>query len=663
VLLLRSSFLLFLFFSFLFAKVKIFATKAIDKNETIILNNPIIFYKDKIIQAKKGLVNKDKTIILEDEVYINDTISTILADKLIAKTSKQITINDLFFYDKKMDGWVLSKKAKSIDNKLFFKNLYFSTCCIEDPNWYMKANKGVYNKKTKSLDLYNFIVVINKIPIIYLPYLNVNFDKTRRSGLLKPYIGLSQREGILYSQPVYFVTSINSDLELIPTIRTLRGAGIYSTFRFIDSATSKGSIKVGYFKDKKEYLKQNNLLNQEHYGINIRYEKDKIFSLNDSLYMNLKYANDLNYFYLDAFNYTFDNTYLTDKIITSKLNYIHLTNSSLYGIYNQYFINTSKTDNDSTWQILPQLNFHYFVNKKYGVLNSIDFNIYNYHRKKGSNFLFSDFYMPLSLYFSFFNDYLKLKISEILNYGYGFYYQEENKKSKYINLSTQIRLYSSLIKNSLFLHYLSPSFILNVKNYSKSEIYSDLIDVSEVQNYLTFELFQILKKNNFKLTHTLKNTYYIDNDEFSELENNILINLYKFVIEENNKYSLKNNYFTYNFFKIGYNNSKFDFSIANIYKRDISNSINLDIGYSLSIYKKIYMKHSFDLNSKYIKYWLMGFKFDNRCFYYNFSFKQSRIPLLKESGISYIKDNIFFFDLELKPVGGIKQAFVFKGNK
>ena len=377
--------------------------------------------------------------------------------------------------------------------------------------------------------------------------------------------------------------------------------------------------------------------------------------------MNLKYASDVDYFYLDALNYKFNNTYLTDKIIVSRLNYIYLTNFSLYGIYNKYFIDTSNTSNNSTWHILPQFNFHYFVNKKYNILNSIDFNIYNYY-KEGLNFIFSDFYMPLSFYFSFFNDYLNLKISEILNYGFGFYYKGENKKSKYINLSTQIKFYSFLVKDSLFLHYLSPSFTLNIKNYSKSIIYSDLIDISEIQSHLNFEIFQILQKDNFKLTHTLKNTYYLDSKKFYELENNILINLYEFTIEENNKYSLKDNHFTYNFFKIGYNNAKIDISIAHIYKRDFSKIINLDIGYNISIYKKMYAKYSFDLSNNYIKYWLMGFKFNNKCFYYNFNFKQSRVPILQESGISYKKDNIISFNIELKPIGGINQVFVFEGK-
>ena len=59
----------------------------------------------------------------------------------------------------------------------------------------------------------------------------------------------------------------------------------------------------------------------------------------------------------------------------------------------------------------------------------------------------------------------------------------------------------------------------------------------------------------------------------------------------------------------------------------------------------------------------MGFRFNNKCFYYNFSFKQSRIPILKESGASYKKDNIISLNIELKPIGGVNQVFIFKGDK
>jgi hypothetical protein len=43
----------------LFAKSAIiFATKAVDKNSTIYLDKPVIFYKDYIIEAKKAIIYK-----------------------------------------------------------------------------------------------------------------------------------------------------------------------------------------------------------------------------------------------------------------------------------------------------------------------------------------------------------------------------------------------------------------------------------------------------------------------------------------------------------------------------------------------------------------------------------------------------------------------------
>jgi len=664
-LLLRVNLIIIFLVSFVFAEVKIFATHAVDENGTIRLKNPVIIYNDSIIQAKKGFITKKRKIILKDNVFItyNNNQSVVSADTLTAYSSKNIHMSDIFFYDKSMDGWIVAKKSKSKNDDIYFKKLYFSTCCIDNPDWFMKANSAVYNKTKKSLKLYNLTLVINKVPVFYLPYYYVNFDKTRRSGLLRPYLGFSQTEGLLYSQPIYFVTSVNTDLEVTPTIRTMRGKGVYATFRFVDSPTSKGFIKAGFFNDKEYYYSKYNLAHKKHYGYNIGYEKNKLFYENDSLYMNLKYANDVDYFYLDAYNYHFNDTYLSDKLITSTLNYINDTDSALYGVYFKYFIDTTLLNNETTWQILPQLNYHRFLNKKFGVLNSLDINIYNYYRKKGSNFVLADMSMPLSLYYSMFEDYLKLKITELLNTGYGYYYQVSSQKSRYFNLSTMIKLYTSLTKSNGYIHIISPSLTLHLKNYQKSEIYTDLMSAPDIQNYLNFNLFEIFENNVLTLTHTMNETYYLSLKKYSDMENIFDINIGNYTIEENNKYSFQKSETSYNNIKISYNNNPFDGFISHIYRKRVSKSVTLGAGYKINPYKKIYTEYSFDLNKKYIKYWLMGIKLNKKCWNYNLSFKQSRIPVLEDNGISFKKDNIITVNFELIPIGGLNQTFVFKGNK
>ena len=498
---LKISFLLITLFLYAFADIKIFATKAKDENNTLILKNPVIVYNGSVIQSKEGYITDKRKIVLKKDVLISykNNSSVISADSLIAYSSKNIQLQDVFFYDRNIDGWILSKSSKSQNQNIYFKKVYFSTCCVENPDWFIKASNAIYNRNTKGLKLHNITLVINKVPVLYLPYFYISFDKTRKSGLLSPYIGYSENEGILYSQPIYFITSINTDLELTPTIRTLRGKGIYTIFRFVDSPYSKGSIKTGFFKDYTGFYNKNNLAHQKHYGYNFKYERTRVFSIKDSLYLNLKYANDVDYFYLDAYNYRFNDVYLSDKLINSVLNYIYTTQNYVSGVYFKYFIDTTKLSNDTTWQILPQLNFHKFLTKNYGLINSFDFNIYNYYRKKGSDYLLSDLLLPVSLNFSFFNEYLKVKFTEQFNAGYGFYYQTSSLKSKYVNLSTQIKLYTSLTKYNDYVHIISPSILINLKNYSKATIYSSLMSAPELQNYIFFKLFQIFEDKDFKL--------------------------------------------------------------------------------------------------------------------------------------------------------------------
>ena len=644
--------------------LKIYGTKIEKRGDSYYIKNPLIIYKNNtFIQAQKGIIEKNHIIKLFNKVtifYQNENI--LLGNSLIAYSKNKITIKNIFFYNKEMNAWVKSLKSLSKNKSIYFSNLYFSTCCIEKPDWFMKASSGKFNRQDKILQLHNLVLILHNVPIFYLPYLRINFNKQRRSGLLRPYVGYSNNEGLLYSQPIYFATSINTDLEIAPTFRSLRGRGVYSTFRFVDSPNSKGSIKIGEFIDKESFYKKNNLANKKHYGYSFYYTRDKIFS-NDKLYMNLKYANDVDFFYLNPYNYKFDTSYLVDKIVTSNINYINV-NKNFYGIYFKYFIDTSLLNNDSTWQILPQINYHKFLDKKENILYSFDFNAYNYYRKMGSNFAFSDIYLPLSYYKSFSNDFVKFKVSENLYAGYGKYYQQDSNISKYLYLSTQFKVYTSLVKSyKTFDHIISPSLSLNIKNYSQKDVYSDLINVTDMRDSLFFNLYEMTVNNDLNVTHILNQTYYLDNKEFSDLENKLLINYLNYSINEDNKYSIKDKEVNYNNIKFSYNNKKFDCFISHIYQKDNLKSVVLGSGYKPNIYKKYYFEYSFDLINKYVKYWLVGVKMQKKCYKYNFSFKQNRIPVLENSGINYRKDNIVSLSLQFYPIGGINQSFVFKGKE
>ena len=102
----------------------------------------------------------------------------------------------------------------------------------------MEFSSTDYNSDTKWLNIYNARLYVGDILVFYSPYFGYSSDNTRRTGLLMPSVGFSADEGIYYEQPIYIAEQNWWDLELKPQIRTNRGYGGYSTFRFVDSKIS-----------------------------------------------------------------------------------------------------------------------------------------------------------------------------------------------------------------------------------------------------------------------------------------------------------------------------------------------------------------------------------------------------------------------------------------
>ena len=658
---LRISLALLFFFSFAFSNAKIYASKAVEKNNTIYLKNPYMTYKDFYIQSKKAIVKKDKTAVFSGNVIIFYKDEVIRSDRVRVVSKNKILIENSFLYDNNLGIWFKNKKSSVYNNNLvYFYDTKFSSCCVNNPDWYIKASKGSFNKKTKYVKLYNLRLYIHNTPVFYFPFYFNSLDKTRRSGLLRPYFGFSADEGFLYSQPVYFATSLRTDLELTPTIRTQRGKGIYSTFRFVDSPNSKGEVKAGIFYDGDKYFRSNNLAHKEHLGYEFLYNRNKLFA-KDKLYMDIKYANDVSYFYLNPYNYTFDTTYLTDKIITSKINYINEFNSSVLGIYNKYFIDTSLLSNKNTIQIIPQINYHIFEKKHKKFLASMDYNFYNYFNQNHRKYFVNTFLLPVGVDLKSQDKFVNLKISEILQGAYGNFYNSSVSPSYFLTGFTQFKLYTSLTKTGSFLHIISPEIIYSIKNYSKSKITSDILQDTDMKNNLALNLFQIFQKNDFYLDHTLHQIYYVSNGSFEPTENIVNIDYKNFSFSDNNKYDWHINGVAYNAASFSYKFDKYFFRLTNIYQHNPQlKTVDTRIEKNINQYKKLYFEYNYDIINRYPKFWLFGVKLNKKCWQYDVSFKKSIIPVLKDNGISYQNNFILNLSINLYPIGGLKQTLLFK---
>jgi len=580
----------------------------------------------------------------------------------LIKSKKDIFSKNTIIYDNKLSIWFKSKNIELHGDKIKLKDLFFSSCCIDNPDWYIYAKKGSYNKKTKYVKLYNLVLYIDKTPVFYFPFYFNSLNKQRRSGLLRPYIGFSSKEGFLFTQPIYVVLGQRADIEFDPTIRTKRGRGIYSTFRFVDSPNSYGEIKLGEFIDYDSYFKEYDLAYKKHYGFEFYYLRKKLISSKDTLYINLKYANDVDYFYLNPFNYRFDTKYLVNKIITSKINFIYpIDNKYIFGSYFKYFIDTSKLSNADTLQILPQLNFHKFERKNI-FLNSFDLNFYNYYSDI-KRYYEVNLFLPISWVKKFFNNYLNIKLTQAFIGDSANFYDSNKQSDVFLQAFATLELYSSLIKKNSYLHIINPSIRININEAKYLKNNNNLLSDIKIDNSLTFNLFQILEKNDFYFDHTLTQTFYLSSDKKNDLENRINLKKGNFSVNLQNKFSWDENRVIYNAFSFLYSGEKYLFKLTHLYKYDTINenikTVTLRGEKSLNKYKRLYVEYSYDILNNYNKYILFGTKLNKKCWKYDISFKRNRIPMLKESGISFRDDYIFSINVDFNPIGGLRQSILF----
>jgi len=669
--------IIFIIFSFIFLfaeNIEVFGVKSEIKNNKIIIYDGILIKDNMILSANKIEYDKvSKIVKAEGNIYINyDKYDYILANKvLIDLKTNGISASPFFLFNFKDNSWITSNEVKNMGEWYYGKYSIASTCEIINPDWKIISTSINYNKQTKWIDLYNPTLYIHEVPVLYLPYLGFSLNKTRSSGFLTPLIGYSANEGLLLTTPYYQTLGRVADLELDPTIRTKRGKGIYSTFRFVHSPTSYGEFKIGTFKDNSTYQKKYDLANQTHTGWSFLYTNKSLLTKSDKLYIDLKNANDTEYFYLDAYNYKFKT--VNTKILTSKINYYTHKGYDYLGVYGTYFKDTSKISNADTMQILPQINYHRFNDNFYGNFSySVDANIYNYTREKGYKAIKKSVVIPFNYNISFFDDYLKFGITEQLNTSQVDI--SDGNVSKLVRLDTFLKVYSNLSKRyPNFIHHIATSITFGMDNYfNYNNVESDYIDTSLMKKSISLKLYQYLISANWQIDHKLSEVYYLDDNnvssKYSALLNDINIKYYNYYLKDSNKYSIDDKKVNYNSITIGYKNDKTKLEGSFIYQRELPN-IAKSKSYALNGYwkydgiHKLFASYNYDLVLDITKYYLIGLSMKKKCWNYSISYKKETLPLLTNDGISSIIQKTIYFQIELVPLGGVDQQYQFNSKK
>ncbi|WP_456382767.1 LPS-assembly protein LptD [Hydrogenimonas sp.] len=456
----RSFFILFLSFALLLAsssekaRVQFLASK-VERSGSIVTaeGSVIVYYKDLILQAERVVYDIDRSVmdLFGNVSLTKGTEYALLSDHVhLDLKNERDLFSDYFLTGFETQLWAKGKKAERIDKKLELEKAFISSCDVECPDWHIEFSSVEYNLTTKWMDIWNPTFYIRKTPVFYLPYIGTSMEKKRKSGLLRPSFGVSDRDGFIFDQPLYLAPDPQWDLQITPQYRVDRGAGIYTTFRFVDTPDSGGYVKAGYFRTKQSYVEDYDLKNRSHYGMELKYERPKVFTSaygddTDGLYVDITYLNDPDYINLQA---TTTAELADSSQVQSRVNYYYNTQNNYAGVYGKYFIDTSLSDGErrETFQNVPIIQLHHYQNRLFGwnaLQYSADYRFNNYFTESGKSIQFQEVNLPLTFYTSFFDDYFKFSVSENLYYSYSAYrHMDETLKANGVESD-----YYSLFRN------------------------------------------------------------------------------------------------------------------------------------------------------------------------------------------------------------------------
>ncbi|MFB3079234.1 MAG: LPS-assembly protein LptD [Lysobacterales bacterium] len=151
------------------------------------------------------------------------------------------------------------------EGQLLMGDIVYTTCPEGNNDWTMRAKSMEIDQEKGWGSARNVQIRFGKIPVFYFPYLSFPVSDKRKSGLLIPVFGSTERSGTELGIPYYWNIAPNYDLTYTPMFMSDRGLQNNFDFRYL-SGKSRGTIEFAYLGNDKR-RRQASLQDTRSYGI------------------------------------------------------------------------------------------------------------------------------------------------------------------------------------------------------------------------------------------------------------------------------------------------------------------------------------------------------------------------------------------------------------
>lgn len=237
-----------------------------------------------------------------------------------------------------------ARMALSRDGQAELESVSYTTCAPDSRGWQLRASdidldqqKGYGVARHARL---NFLGV----PIFYAPWFRFPIDDRRRTGLLYPTVGDSDRTGFDVQVPLYLNLAPNYDATLTPRQMSERGTQINTDVRYLFT-NSQGKARYEYLSEDRQTGEMRDYLGYQHHGL-----------INRRTALAMQYAGTSDPAYFEDFGGRLDLSSITHLERSARLTYQAPAAYRVQALVQDFQTLTANVnDMDEPYRRLPQL--------------------------------------------------------------------------------------------------------------------------------------------------------------------------------------------------------------------------------------------------------------------------------------------------------------------
>ena len=222
--------------------------------------------KDRVFAAGDVELRSGDILLLADRVEYDPASKDVLAEgNVVAQSEGQVIRAERVRFNLETGRATVENASGMLSPSIFFEaatlerqqtDRYSLTkgrltaCTQPNPRWSFGVSRATV-ETGDHLDLWNAVVRVKSVPILYVPYLRYPL-KDRATGFLMPRLGFGGAKGFSVSQGFYWVLAPNMDATVGLDLYLARGTGASLEYRYLFPGGTKGDLNLYYFIYKRD---------------------------------------------------------------------------------------------------------------------------------------------------------------------------------------------------------------------------------------------------------------------------------------------------------------------------------------------------------------------------------------------------------------------------